>query len=106
MYGRAISFWLEAKGAIAFVVGNAREAKKLAEREKFDVLLTTVQLPDSNGVALATELTSAYEIPCVIYTSTLPLNDHLEAGLEIDADLFLRKPFMQAALWKLISDRA
>lgn len=61
-------------------------------REKFDVILMDILLPDTNGVDLCQRLRSWYHCP-IIFTSCLDDTDTIVHALEMGGDDFLAKPY-------------
>ena len=61
-------------------------------REKFDVILMDILLPDTNGVDLCQRLRSWHHCP-IIFTSCLDDTDTIVRALEMGGDDFLAKPY-------------
>jgi DNA-binding response OmpR family regulator len=61
-------------------------------REKFDVILMDILLPDTNGVDLCQRLRSWHHCP-IIFTSCLDDTDTIVHALEMGGDDFLAKPY-------------
>ena len=61
-------------------------------REKFDVILMDILLPDTNGVDLCQRLRSWHHCP-IIFTSCLDDTDTVVRALEMGGDDFLTKPY-------------
>ena len=61
-------------------------------REKFDVILMDILLPDTNGVDLCQRLRSWHHCP-IIFTSCLDDVDTIVHALELGGDDFLTKPY-------------
>jgi DNA-binding NtrC family response regulator len=57
---------LEAEGYEAVTAGNARQAREAAARAPFDVALTDLKMPDTNGIALLEQLLTAQPSVLVI----------------------------------------
>lgn len=72
------------------------EALSLA-REKFDVILMDILLPDTNGVDLCQRLRSWHHCP-IIFTSCLDDTDTVVKALEMGGDDFLSKPYHNKVL--------
>ena len=67
-------------------------------REKFDVILMDILLPDTNGVDLCQRLRSWYHCP-IIFTSCLDDTDTIVRALEMGGDDFLAKPIITRSCW-------
>ena len=61
-------------------------------RERFDVILMDILLPDTNGVDLCQRLRSWHHCP-IIFTSCLDDTDTIVRALEMGGDDFLAKPY-------------
>ena len=61
-------------------------------REKFDVILMDILLPDTNGMQLCQTLRSGHHCP-IIFTSCLDDVDTIVHALELGGDDFLTKPY-------------
>lgn len=66
-------------------------------REKFDVILMDILLPDTNGMDLCQCLRSWYHCP-IIFTSCLDDTDTVVRALELGGDDFLTKPYNHKVL--------
>ncbi|MEZ4333499.1 MAG: response regulator [Myxococcota bacterium] len=82
------------------------EALRLLPRETFDLVVTDINMPDINGLELASFMkgSSKYaSIPLVI-VSTEGSERDVEKGLGIGADAYLVKPFDPEALRQVVLD--
>ncbi len=82
------------------------EALRLLPRETFDLVVTDINLPDINGLELASFMKSSDKhasIPLVI-VSTEGAERDVEKGLGIGADAYLVKPFDPEALRQIVLD--
>lgn len=99
---------LEALGEPVKVV-EARsgfEALRLLPREAFDLVVTDINMPDINGLELASFMKGSAKyasIPLVI-VSTEGSERDVEKGLGIGADAYLVKPFDPEALRQVVLD--
>ena len=66
-------------------------------REKFDVILMDILLPDTNGMELCQRLRSWYHCP-IIFTSCLDDTDTVVRATGIGGDDFLTKPYNHKVL--------
>ena len=66
-------------------------------REKFDVILMDILLPDTNGMDLCQRLRSWHHCP-IIFTSCLDDTDTVVRALELGGDDFLTKPYNHKVL--------
>ena len=82
------------------------EALRLLPRETFDLVVTDINMPDINGLELASFMKSSAKyasIPLVI-VSTEGSERDVEKGLGIGADAYLVKPFDPEALRQIVLD--
>ncbi len=85
---------------------NGFEALKLLPSEKFDLILTDINMPDINGLELLRYLKeneNYCHIP-VIIVSTENTEADRKRGMSLGADSYLDKPFEPEALNKLIEN--
>lgn len=82
------------------------EALRALPRERFDLILTDINMPDINGLELVSFVRSnaAYRsIPLVIVSTESSERDR-ERGLALGADAYLVKPFEPEAVRDLVAD--
>ena len=85
---------------------NGFEALRLLPREAFDLVVTDINMPDINGLELASFIKGSEKyasIPLVI-VSTEGSERDVEKGLGIGADAYLVKPFDPEALRQIVLD--
>jgi two-component system chemotaxis response regulator CheY len=76
-------------------VGSGFEALRHLPRQRFDLIVTDINMPDINGLELVSFVKSneAYrDIPLVIVSTESSSRDR-DRGLELGADAYLVKPF-------------
>ena len=77
------------------VAYNGKEALKLVEEQKPDVIISDVVMPEMNGLELCRALKSNFEtakIPFVVLTARVSPEQKIE-GMESGADDYITKPF-------------
>ena len=77
------------------VAGTAAEAMALIEKQKFDLILLDVVLPDGDGFKLYTQIRSREEnrdIPIIFLTGRTEVADKV-IGFSLGADDYISKPF-------------
>jgi YesN/AraC family two-component response regulator len=77
------------------VAYNGKEALKLVEEHKPDVIISDVVMPEMNGLELCRALKSNFEtakIPFVVLTARVSPEQKIE-GMESGADDYITKPF-------------
>lgn len=72
---------------------SAAEAKLSIKKDSFDLILTDLRLPDSDGIELMTEFKASYpEIPVVLMTGYSDVNTAVKA-IKNGASDYISKPF-------------
>lgn len=84
---------LEEQGYAADITASGREGEELAARERYDVVVLDLMLPDHDGVQLCRELRRRGVSTPVLMLTALSSTDEKVAGLEAGADDYLTKPF-------------
>jgi two-component system chemotaxis response regulator CheY len=91
----------EIEGPVKLVeVASGFEALRALPRQRFDLIVTDINMPDINGLELVSFVKSnpAYrEIPLVIVSTEGSERDR-DKGLELGADAYVVKPFDPEAL--------
>lgn len=83
---------LQMEGFIVTHAVNKREAFTLLSKNKFDVALVDISLPDGNGFTVCTEIKSNQAIP-VIFLTASDDEASVVTGLDMGADDYVIKPF-------------
>lgn len=96
---------LEAAGEfIFFETGSGFEALKMLPRERFDLIITDINMPDINGLELVSfvKKNDLYkEIPLLIITTEGSKQD-VAKGLALGADEYIVKPFKPDELQRIV----
>ena len=75
------------------IANNGEEALKIAENEKFDILILDVMMPKKTGIEVVEELIKKnINTPILMLTAKSETEDKVE-GLDKGADDYLTKPF-------------
>jgi CheY-like chemotaxis protein len=100
---KVVELILESVGVTAVIVENGQLAIDLLRRERFDVVLMDMQMPELDGLA-ATALLREFEAeqglprtPVIMLTANA-LDEHIRASRDAGADLHLSKPIHAQAL--------
>lgn len=88
----AIVYALQTEAFEVTRTGLGREALRLLQSEKFDVLILDVGLPDQTGFDVCRELRKFSQIPLIFLTARGSEIDRV-LGLEMGADDYMVKPF-------------
>lgn len=84
---------LEENGYKVKAAATGAEGQKLVAKEKFDLLILDVMLPDANGIGLCRQIReSDNETPILMLTALSQVHDKV-SGLKAGADDYLVKPF-------------
>lgn len=96
---------LETLGQVRIVqAANGFEALRILPREKIDLVLTDINMPDINGLELLSFIRSNplyRELP-VIIISTEGSRKDIDRGLSLGANEYLVKPFIPQKLLELV----
>lgn len=97
---------LEAQNFITQLAYDGEAALDLLESNHFDLLVTDIVMPKTNGIALVKKLrTQGHPIPVIMLTALGSTNQKL-GGFDAGADDYLVKPFemkeLIARIWVLI----
>jgi CheY-like chemotaxis protein len=97
---------LEKRGHSLVVAGNGREAIMALERERFDVILMDIQMPEMDGLEATAEIRqkergTGRHVPIVALTAHAMREDR-EHCLHIGMDAYLAKPFSPGELFETI----
>lgn len=71
---------------------NRSEAVKMIEKNKFDLALVDISLPDGNGFTVCTEIKENQDVP-VIFLTAFGDEGSVVTGLNMGADDYITKPF-------------
>jgi two-component system, chemotaxis family, chemotaxis protein CheY len=87
-----------------FEAANGFEALRILPREKVDLVITDINMPDINGLELVAFVrgNAHYQKTPLIIVSTEGSERDREKGLALGADAYLVKPFVPDALQALV----
>jgi CheY-like chemotaxis protein len=93
---------MEKRGYLVTVVANGREAIEAHERQRFDLILMDVQMPELDGLEATRrirerEQTTGEHVPILALTAHAMLSDR-ERCLAAGMDEYLSKPFQSEDL--------
>lgn len=83
---------LTREGFLPTVVGTANDALEAHRRERFDVVLLDLMLPDGDGRDVARQIRASSDVPIIMVTARGEEIDRV-LGLELGADDYVVKPF-------------
>ena len=86
-----VAAYLEKDGYRLSVAGSAKAMHDILDREKIDLILLDLGLPDEDGLTLIRQLRTRSAVPIVVLTARQTRVDRITA-LEIGADDYVVKP--------------
>lgn len=94
---RGISFAFEQDGWTAFTAQTLKEAGAVWEKEKPDILVLDLNLPDGDGIAFCEKVRNCSDVPILMLTARDMEVDEI-MGLTSGADDYMTKPFSVSVL--------
>src|SRR5262245_10912908 len=93
---------LAQRGIKVFAAMDTREADKVLQREKVDVIICDILMPLENGLTYIRRLRENGRKEPVIFLSALAEADVIRLGIESGAAEYMIKPFRTDELYKRI----
>ncbi len=87
---RLMAMNLENAGYEVATAASAEAMYKVFDRERVDLVLLDLGLPDEDGIALVRQIRTRSQVPIIVLTARTGLEDRL-AALELGADDYLTK---------------
>lgn len=87
-----IEFTLKDEGYDVLRVDTLSQGRDLFQKEKFDLILLDINLPDGNGYDLCKYIRTKSQVP-IIFLTALDDEVNVVLGLEIGGDDYITKPF-------------
>ena len=84
--------YLKAAGYETVTASNGSQALALARREKPDLIVLDLMMPEMDGLDVTREIRRASDVPIIMLTARVEETDKL-IGLELGADDYVTKPF-------------
>jgi DNA-binding response OmpR family regulator len=78
---------------IADAALSAGAARELYEKQKYDLFVLDINLPDGNGFDLCREIKAKFENAAVIFLTANDMESDMIKGFELGADDYVTKPF-------------
>lgn len=88
----ALRIYLEAEGHTTCVAYTGRQALNVLAREKVQLVLLDVMMPEMDGIAALAALRQQYNLPVILLTAKGEDTDKV-LGLNVGADDYVTKPF-------------
>ena len=98
-----LKYLLEKENFEVKTVKNLEETYKIAEKEKFNLYLLDINLPDGNGFDICSKLKEKEDVPIIFLTARDDEKDIVK-GLDIGADDYITKPFRNRELISRINN--
>jgi DNA-binding response OmpR family regulator len=92
-----LSLYLSPKGYNCIKMTSALKAIRYLDKEKADIILLDVMMPEMDGWEACTEIRNNWDIPIIMLTARSEKNDIVK-GLKIGADDYISKPFDEEEL--------
>ena len=86
-----IGAYLRDAGFEISLAANGREMLALLDKEKINLILLDLGLPDEDGLVLTRQIRARSSVPIIVLTGRTGQEDRL-AALELGADDYLTKP--------------
>jgi len=87
-----ISLILKKEHITSVIVNNPCEVKNIITKEKFDLILLDIMMPELSGTELCAKIRGDVRCPIVFLTAKNELIDKI-VGYEVGADDYITKPF-------------
>ena len=92
MVAKGLIYSLEQKGYQIIHKTNVKSTTQFLEKQKVDLVILDISLPDGNGFHLYQEIIKQKEIPTIFLTAK-DEEDDIVKGLELGAEDYITKPF-------------
>lgn len=89
---------LTVRGYLTTLAKNGKEALEKISKNKYDLVLTDLMLPYSNGLEVISQLNQEDKKTPVIIISSSHSEESVSDGFTIGADDYIRKPFTPSEL--------
>lgn len=104
---------LESEGYQVTLASSGAEALEHLRKEKFDILLSDIKMPDLNGIDLLKNVKASFNDMVVIMMTGYGEAYSIKQALMDGADEYITKPFknqeisliVERAYWRLLSSR-
>lgn len=98
MINEALKSYFEANGFLATTADDGKEALKLFESQKFDIIILDLMLPKMSGEAVCKEIRKTSAVPIIMLTAKTA-DDSVINGLNMGSDDYVTKPFSVKELY-------
>lgn len=98
-----LKYLLEKENFEIKTVKNLEETYEIAKKEKFDLYLLDINLPDGNGFSICSKLKEKEDVAIIFLTARDDEKDIVK-GLDMGADDYITKPFRNRELISRINN--
>lgn len=91
--------FLSLKGCDTVLVESVQKAIEVVYKQKFDIYLLDVKLPNSSGFEFLKSLRDSGDLTPAIFITSYDQKEKLHEGFKIGADDYIKKPFDLEELW-------
>ena len=87
-----LTSYLQRDGYKTLIAGDGEEALRVAQKQKPDLVLLDIMLPDKDGIEVCRTIRHESDVPIIMLPARAEEADKL-VGLELGADDYVTKPF-------------
>jgi DNA-binding response OmpR family regulator len=103
LLNKTLCYNLTLAGYTADAALSAGTAKRLFEKQEYDLFILDVNLPDCNGFDLCRDIKARYENAAIIFLTANDMESDMLKGFELGADDYVTKPFPISVFQKKVS---
>jgi DNA-binding response OmpR family regulator len=92
-FGNILSQYISISGYDVTLGRDGKEAWELFNKDKFDICVFDVMMPEMDGFTLAEKVKEAQQDMPLIFLTAKSLKEDIVRGLKIGADDYITKPF-------------
>lgn len=92
-FGNILSQYVSMSGYDVTLARDGKEAWELFNKDKFDICVFDVMMPEMDGFSLAEKVKDARQEMPLIFLTAKSLKEDIVRGLKIGADDYITKPF-------------
>lgn len=92
-FGNILTQYISISGFDVTLGRDGKEAWELFNKEKYDICVLDVMMPEMDGFTLAEKIKEAHPDVPVIFLTAKSLKEDIVRGLKIGADDYITKPF-------------
>ena len=89
----ALKIYLKPEGYELLTAQNGKEALELAKKERIDLILMDIMMPQMDGIVATDKIREFSNVPIILLTAKSETED-VVLGLNVGADDYITKPFV------------